>query len=85
MKILYDYAFDKALKKLPNNIQRLYRKQETIFRKDWHDHRLHVKKLTDHPFPFSFRITRAYRVLFIFIDIGTVFLATISHRKNIYK
>lgn len=85
MRILYDYTFDKALKRLPDNIRHLYRKQETIFRKDWRDRRLHVKKLTDHPFPFSFRITRAYRVLFVFIDIDTVFFATIGHRKEIYK
>lgn len=64
MKIIYAKEFAKEFKKLPASIQRLYRKQEEIFKKDWRDPRLKVKKLKDHPLPFSFRITRSYRVLF---------------------
>lgn len=85
MKILYAREFVKEFKKLPGSIQNLYRKQEMIFIDDWHDSRLQVKKLIQHPFPFSFRITRAYRVLFIFIDSETVLFATIGHRKSVYK
>lgn len=84
MKIVYAREFVKELKKLPSSVQRLYRKQEDIFKEDWRDPRLRVKKLKDHPLPFSFRITRAYRVLFLFVDSDTVLFATIGHRKDVY-
>ena len=64
MKIVYAKEFTKEFKKLPVSVQRLYRKQEDIFEENWRDPRLKVKKLKDHPLPFSFRITRSYRVLF---------------------
>lgn len=85
MKIVYAKEFVKEFHKLPDSVQRLYRKQETLFQDDWRDSRLQVKKLIHHPFPFSFRITRAYRVLFLFTDPETVLFATIGHRKEIYK
>lgn len=85
MNIIYADEFRKCFRKLPLDIQQFYRKQEMIFRKNWRDPRLHIKKLNDHPFPFSFRITRNYRALFTFIDKEAVLLATIGHRKDIYK
>jgi len=85
MKILYAKEFVKEFYKLPDSIQNLYRKQEDIFKNSWRDPRLQVKKLIQHPFPFSFRITRSYRVLFIFTDSDTVLFATIGHRKNVYR
>lgn len=85
MKIIYAREFIKALNKLPAEIQRLYGKQEAIFRNNWKDSRLQIKKLKDHPFPFSFRITRTYRVLFVFTDQDTVLFATIGHRKDVYR
>ena len=77
--------FWKLLSKLPKEIQRLYFVQETRFQKDWDDPRLQVKRLRDHALPFSFRVTRGYRVLFNFIDTDTVLFATIGNRKDIYK
>jgi mRNA-degrading endonuclease RelE of RelBE toxin-antitoxin system len=84
MKVVYAKEFSKEFKKLPVNVQRLYRKQEDIFRENWRDPRLKVKKLRDHPLPFSFRITRSYRVLFLFVDPDTALFATIGDRKDIY-
>ena len=55
MKIVYAKEFAKEFKKLPVSMQRLYRKQEDIFKENWRDPRLKVKKLKDHPLPFSFR------------------------------
>jgi mRNA-degrading endonuclease RelE of RelBE toxin-antitoxin system len=55
MKIVYSKEFAKEFKKLPASIQRLYHKQEDIFKENWRDPRLKVKKLKDHPLPFSFR------------------------------
>lgn len=85
MNILYAEEFWKQFQKLPPEIRRLYRKQEAIFEKNWRDPRLHVKKLTDHPLPYSFRITRRYRVLFVFVDSVTVLFATIGHRRRAYR
>lgn len=84
MNIVYAEEFRKQFRKLPKGIQRLYHRQEKIFLTNWKDPRLHISKLTDHPFPFSFRITRGYRVLFSFIEPDTVLFGTIGHRKNIY-
>jgi mRNA-degrading endonuclease RelE of RelBE toxin-antitoxin system len=85
MNIIYTDEFRKRFKKLPINIQRLYRKQESIFKNDWRDSKLHTKKLIKHKLPFSFRITHSYRVLFAFVNNSAVLFATIGHRKNIYK
>ncbi len=84
MKIVYAKEFAKEFKKLPVGVQRLYHKQEGIFKENWRDPRLKVKKLKDHPLPFSFRITRSYRVLFLFVDSDTALFATIGDRKNVY-
>lgn len=85
MRLVFAAEFRKQFRKLPKDIQDLYYKQESIFRENWRDPRLHLKKLTDHPFPFSFRITRGYRVLFSFVDAETALLGTIGHRKDIYR
>lgn len=85
MNIVYAKEFVKQFEKLPQSIQDLYRKQEVIFKNNWLDRRLHIKKLKDHPYPFSFRITRNYRVLFIFVSPDTVLFATIGNRKDVYR
>ena len=84
MKVVYAKEFAKQFSKLPLSIQRLYQKQEDIFKQNWRDPRLKVKKLKDHPLPFSFRITRGYRVLFVFVERDTALFATIGHRKDVY-
>lgn len=85
MKIIYADEFKKQLTKLPKRIQKKYAEQELIFKNNWRDSRLHVKKLVDHSLTFSFRITRNYRVLFLFVAVETVLFATIGNRKDIYK
>ncbi len=85
MNIQYADEFRKQFGKLPPEIQRLYHKQERLFRKNWHDPRLHIKKLKDFSLPFSLRITRRYRVFFIFVGDATVLFATVGHRKDAYK
>lgn len=85
MKILYADEFAKQFRKLPPDIQRLYRKQEKIFRENWRDPRLHTKKLQGEPLTFSLRVTRAYRVLFLFVENDTALFATIGHRKDVYE
>ncbi len=85
MKIVYSGEFLKHYQKLPQEIHKLFHKQEIIFRDNWRDSRLHVKRLKEQPCPFSFRITRNYRVLFIFVEDSVVLFATIGHRSRSYK
>ncbi len=85
MDITYSREFLKQFHKLPKNIQEFYQKQESLFRNNWQDSRLHTKKLISYPYHFSFRITRGYRVLFVFIDHNTALFATIGHRKDVYR
>ena len=86
MKILYADEFRKQFSRLPEEIRSVFKRQEVLFKANWRDVRLHVKKLTGGPFPYSFRVTRRYRVLFIFIsnDREAVLFATIGHRRNVY-
>lgn len=85
MKIVYAAEFKKRFAEIPAAARIIYRRQEAIFIQNWRDPRLHLKKLSDHPFPFSFRITRNYRVLFMFVDQHTALFATIGHRKDVYR
>lgn len=85
MKIIYSDEFRKRFYKLPPDIQKLCEKQEKIFKGNWHDSRLQTKKLKGFPFSFSFRITRNYRTLFLFVDQETALFATIGHRKDVYR
>ena len=65
MKIIETEDFRKDLENLPQEIKRLYKKQKAIFKNNWFDPRLHIKRLKELPGVYSFRITRRYRVLFI--------------------
>lgn len=85
MKIVYADEFRKQHEKLTPNIQRLYRQQESRFKRNWRDPRLHVKKLAGYALIFSFRITRRYRVLFMFIDVDTALFTSIGHRRDSYR
>lgn len=85
MKIFYTKEFLKILKKLPQSTQNLYKKQEKIFFVNWKDPRLHSKKLKGDNSVFSFRVTRKYRVLFVFTSKDSVLFVSIGHRKDIYE
>ncbi len=84
MNVVYAAEFRKQLRKLPAAYQDIYDKQEAIFKLDWHAPRLHLKKLKGSPF-FSFRVTRNYRVLFLFSQTDTALFATIADRKDVYR
>lgn len=50
--IIYAEEFTKQFGRIPSDIQRLYRRQEAIFKENWRDTRLHVKKLAGEPLAF---------------------------------
>ena len=85
MKILHTNTFSSGLKELPLGAKKLYKKQEDLFVIDWKDPRLHTKKLQGGDPLFSFRITRRYRVLFVFLDKEMALFTSIGHRKDIYE
>ena len=85
MEIIKTSDFNLSLGNLPNDVQRLYIIQEKRFKDDWRDPRLHTKKLKGETAAFSFRITREYRVLFMFVASETALFVTIGHRKDVYR
>jgi len=85
MTVVYSNGFRKNFHKLPASIQRIYRKQEAHFIENWHDQRLHTKKLITEQSMYSFRITRNYRVIFSFVEEETVLFTSIAHRKSAYQ
>jgi len=85
MKIVETGDFKKSLKKLPSEIEDLYKKQTAIFQYNWLDPRLHTKRIRELPGSYSLRITRRYRVLFYFKDSGTAIFFEIGHRKDVYR
>lgn len=76
--------FTSELEKLPLGIKKLFQKQETIFKKNWLEPRLHTKRVKELPGAYSFQITRRYRALFYFRNNEAVFFS-IGHRKDIYR
>ena len=58
--------FNKTYAKLPISIQKIFQKQEVIFKQNWLDPRLHTKRIKQLPGVYSFRLTRRYRALFYF-------------------
>jgi len=85
MEIIRTDDFERAFRKLPRDIQRLYQVQETRFKLSWRDSRLHIKKIKELPAALSFRVTRRYRVFFYFQDSTTAVLFDIDHRKDAYR
>ncbi|MEK7618006.1 MAG: hypothetical protein AAB410_02570 [Patescibacteria group bacterium] len=85
MRIVYAPGFAKEFKRLPQNIQTIFYRQEKFLLADWRDPRLHTKKLAGSAGSFSFRITRNYRVIFSFPEKEVVLFETIGDRKDIYR
>ena len=85
MRIIKTKDFDKAFTKLSVDIKQIYTIQENHFLDDYHDSRLHTKKVKSLKHAFSFRITRRYRVFFYFHTQDTAIFFEIGHRKDIYR
>ena len=85
MTVVYSREFRHRYAALPGAAQAMAKKQEVLFRKNWRDPRLHTKKLLGKQLIFSFRITRRYRVLFMFVGESTALFLTIGHRSSIYR
>lgn len=76
--------FIAGFKKLPKRIKKFYQEKEKIFKKNWLDPRLHIKRIKELKGVYSFRITRRYRALFYFRNEEAIFFS-IGHRKDVYR
>ena len=76
--------FLQDIERLPKGVQQLLQKQESIFRRNWLDPRLHTKRLKELPGVYSFRITRRYRALFYWKGEEAIFFS-MGHRKDVYR
>ena len=85
MIVTYADEFKKQFIRLPQRVQDAYHVQEDILKTNVFDTRLHAKPLKNYEGMFSFRVTRAYRVLFRISDHTIVICLTISHRKDAYR
>lgn len=88
MQINQTKDFQKAFKNLPQYIKQIYQAQENRFVANWRDPRLHIKKVKILDHAFSFRITRRYRVFFIFINLKLQYFLTLIIARifiKIYK
>ena len=85
MIVTYADEFKKQFIHLPQRIKDAYRVQEDILKINVFDTRLHAKPLKNYDGLFSFRVTRAYRVLFRISENTIVICLTISHRKDAHR
>ena len=86
VEIRYSGEFKKSVEALPKEIQRKITTLIPFFSLSPFHPKLHTKALAG-PFDgkYSFRITRDWRVVFIFLDRDAVFLIDAAHRRDIYK
>ncbi|TSC75132.1 MAG: hypothetical protein G01um101430_633 [Parcubacteria group bacterium Gr01-1014_30] len=85
-EITYDDDFWKDAKYLPKKAQDKLGFLIELMRKDAFDPRLHTKRLgVPLQDAFSFRITRDYRVGFIFLAPRVIKLLAVDSRDKIYK
>ncbi len=86
MRLLYHREFEKEAQDLPVATRRkLERLLPIIVENPFHS-LLHTKPLTgDLRGKYSFRITRDWRVSFVFLEEDVVYLLSVKHRKDIYR
>ena len=77
--------FKRAVEKLPVRIRTFCDEQVAILESDWHDPRLHIKKLREQGGVYSFRITRNYRAQFYFDVDDRIIIFDADHRKDVYR
>ena len=86
MKIVYSSAFLKSAKGIPQSIQKKLADVLEVLQDNPFHSKLHTKPLVGKLKGFySFRITRDWRVIFVFLNPEAISLVDIAHRKDIYR
>jgi len=86
MKVIYGGSFLKSARKLPSRQQKKLADLIPSLQKNPFNPLLHSKPLSG-PLSglYSFRITRDWRVIFQFVNIDTIRILLVGHRKDIYQ
>lgn len=78
-------TFDKLFKKLPSTTQRKAFAKTDLFKRNPFQPSLHTEKLhPKHHEVWSFRVDRAYRIIFKFVGPNHAELRYIGHHHSIY-
>lgn len=87
MEIVYSRDFVKSAKILPKTVKIKLTNLLEVLKTDIFNSKLHLKPLTGRLKGFySVRITRDFRIILNFaLNINTIFLIDVRHRKDIYK
>ena len=86
MTIIYGNSFLKSARKISPTHQKKLADLISILQKNPFNPLLHTKPLSGSLSGlYSFRITREWRVIFQFINIDTIKLLLVGHRKDIYQ
>lgn len=85
-QVVYSSQFLKTVEKLPKQIQIKLDKLINVLIQNPSSPQLHRKLLKGELASFdSFRITRDWRVIFMFMNVDTIKLLRVKHRKDIYR
>lgn len=86
MRTVYSEDFLKSTKLAPKPIQRKLASLLEILQINPFHRKLHAKPLVGKLKGFySFRVTRDWRVIFVFLNSETISLIEVAHRKDIYR
>lgn len=86
MRVVYSKQFLKSAKKLPKSQQEKLAQLIKYLPENPYHPLLHTKHLSGNLVGLlSFRITREWRVIFLFSDLETIHLLRVEHRKDVYR
>ena len=85
-RIIRPEVFDESFIKFPRPVQRKAIRKIEIFQKNPFHPVLRTEKINPPQLNlWTFRIDKAYRILFRFLDPGNVLFILADHHKNIYR
>ena len=85
-RLVFGGSFLYSAKKLDNKLKRKIKLSLDILQREPFNSTLHTKTLSGELADYySFRLGRAYRVIFRFISSNVIYLVDVGHRKDIYR
>lgn len=86
IEVFYTPEFEQRYLDLPLAVQKKAERREKVFRRNPFNPSLRTEKLTTRGREYwSFRIDRAYRIIFRFLDHRKVVFVTCGHHNWIYR
>jgi len=84
-KVIPTDDYHRAVKRFPQHVRVLAKRQIDLLAANWRDSRLHIKKLRERRGIYSFRITRNYRTFFYFDVDDNIIVFDADDRKDAYR